>query len=77
MKQIYKNATIGPSVNIQLDVHVLSAVSPVELDIKELTKGWNVVFDEQHYKVRSKWGVFMQFTKMLYIYWFMYTGVQK
>ena len=50
MKQIYKNATIGPSVNIQLE-HVLSAVSPIELDVKKLTKGWNVVVDEDHWKV--------------------------
>ena len=50
MKQIYKNATIGSSVNIQLG-HVLSAVSPIELDIKKLTKGWNVLRDKDHWKV--------------------------
>ena len=50
MKRIYKNATIGPSVNIHLE-HVLSSVSPIELVIKDLTKGWKFVHDEQHYKV--------------------------
>ena len=49
MKKIYKKATIGPSINIQLE-RVLS-VLPIELQIKELTKGWNVVLDEQHYEV--------------------------
>ena len=49
VKKIYRKATIGPSINIQL-VHVLS-VLPIELDIKNLTKGWNVVRDEQHYAV--------------------------
>ena len=49
MKQIYKNATIGPSINIQLEC-VLSDL-PIELEIKELTKGWNVVHDEKHHKV--------------------------
>ena len=53
MKQIYKNATIGPSVNIQLE-HVLLAVSPIELEIKKLTKGWNAVRDEDHWKVCGK-----------------------
>ena len=50
VKKIYEKATIGPSINIQL-VHVLSSVLPVELQIKKLTKGWNVVYDEQHHKV--------------------------
>ena len=54
VKTIYKNTTIGPSVNIQLG-HVLLAVSPIELEIKKLTKGWNAVLDEQHYKVCEKY----------------------
>lgn len=49
VKKIYKNATIGPSINIQLE-NVLS-VLPIELDIKKLTKGWNVEHDEHHHKV--------------------------
>ena len=53
MKQIYKNATIGPSVNLQLE-DLLSAVYPIELEIKKLTKGWNVVLDEDHWKVCGK-----------------------
>ena len=49
MKQIYKNAIIGPSVNIQLE-HVLF---PIELDIKKLTNGWNSVRDQEHWKVQK------------------------
>ena len=52
MKKIYKKATIGPSINIQLEC-VLS-VLPIKLEIKKLTKGWNVVHDEQHHKVSGK-----------------------
>ena len=50
MKQIYKNAIIGPSVNFPLE-HVLSAVSPIELDFKKFTKGWNALRDKDHWKV--------------------------
>ena len=56
VKQIYKTAIIGPSVTIKLASYsiksrTLSFADPVELEIKELTNGWNVVLDEKHYKV--------------------------
>ena len=60
VKQIYKTAIIGPSAIIKLassskfEVHLersFSFISPIELEIKELTRGWNVDYDEQHYKV--------------------------
>ena len=58
MKQIYKPAIIGPSITINLisssKSHALLLGVPIELEIKELTKGWNVELDEHHYKVCGK-----------------------
>ena len=58
VKQIYKTAIIGPFVTIELASSSkpcdLSFADPIELEIKELTKGWNMVLDEQHCKVCGK-----------------------
>ena len=52
VKQIYKTAIIGTSATISDKSCALSVVDPIELNINELTKGWNVmVHDEQHCKV--------------------------
>ena len=53
VKLIYKTAIMGPYVTIELATSskLKAFVNPIELEIKKLTKGWNVVLDEEHHKV--------------------------
>lgn len=52
VKRMYLKAIIGPSVNIKLKrFSSQSLFSPVELCIDKMTKGWEVLADEKHYKV--------------------------